>query len=267
MRSNNSNSNALVRRDPRASSDLWVPSPFGPSNLFDDSFSLLSVSPLQLMRRMQQDMDRLFEQAFGPTRPVFDDTPLLSTSSTSSIRPTSPLANLASLPSLMTPRVDVCETDQDYSIEVELPGVPQDSVDVRVVEGTLLVSAQTRQEWEDRQSGTSDTAGTQSQQQLGQSNPTNPYRQYHYRERRWGRFERQFRLPLDADEDQIRAEFQGGVLNLTLPKKAPQSGERGGRRIAINTSESTALAGAIVAKNSDEADKEVDTATATTGSS
>ncbi len=60
MRSNNSN--ALVRRD---SSDLRVPSPFGPAGLFDDPFSLLSASPFQLMRRMQQDMDRLFTQAFS----------------------------------------------------------------------------------------------------------------------------------------------------------------------------------------------------------
>lgn len=155
-------------------------------------------------------MDRLFAQAF----PELGNT----------------LASWPA-PAQIAPRIDVSETPADYRIEVELPGVPQDAVDVHVVEGTLTVRAEVNS---NRNSESSEPPTRQAQDQQEQQ----PQRQYHYRERRWGQFERVFHLPSNADEDNIQAGFQDGILTLTVPKKEPMTEERRGRRIAIASTES-----------------------------
>jgi len=235
MRSNNSN-NALIRR---TSGGQRVPSQidlFRPAALLDDPFALLdtamTVSPFQLMRRMHEDMDRLFAHTFNADSGI------------------APLLSSAGAP--FVPRVDVSETEKEYHIDVELPGVPQDAIDVRVIEGTLTVRAEMQSEKTDADPQ-QQASGEQNQQQQ-----QNQQRQYHYRERYWGRFERSFHLPPNADEDSIRAEFKDGVLSLILVKKEPQRPEdKGGRRIAIsswgddaNKTEPKAVAGSEATKGS-----------------
>jgi hypothetical protein len=99
---------------------------------------------------------------------------------------------------------------------------------VRVVESTLTVSAEVQRQ-------TEDTNGRSSGQQ---QNPDQ--RQYHYRERSWGRFERMFHLPPDADEDTIVADFTAGVLTLSVPKKQNQPEREQGRRISIGSADAPA---------------------------
>jgi len=220
---NSYNGNAIVRRGFNSSR---VPSPLGLVGLTDllpggiDPFSygetLLTTSPFQIMRRMQDDMDRLFSRAF----------PELNW-------PTSGKdANRATIASL-TPSVDLSESRSDYRIEMELPGVPQDSIDVHVVEGMLTIRAEFQS---NRNEATPQNEGDASSNTEDKEQNQQSERQYHYRERRWGRFERVFNLPVDADEENIRADFQNGVLTLTIAKKPVQE-ERRGRRIAIASPE------------------------------
>ncbi|MGC4042666.1 MAG: Hsp20/alpha crystallin family protein [Armatimonas sp.] len=160
----------------------------GVTSLWNGNSGLLSpfmASPFQLMRRMQDDMDRLFSQALG---------------------------------SSIAPNMDFSETDSEFCIDVDLPGLPPDSVDIRVQEGMLTLRA----ELQNQDSG----AKEEPQEQ--------PSRHYHTRERRYGYIERSISLPPNVDEQNIRAEFKNGVLTVYLPKSQIEQAQ--GRRIPVTAS-------------------------------
>ena len=94
------------------------------------------------------------------------------------------------------PRCDIAETDVAIIVEVELPGVKQQDVQVDV-EGDVLRIVGERQSTVERQS-----------------------RRYYHTEQSYGRFARELRLPHTVDREAIQAHFQSGVLTITLPKKA-----------------------------------------------
>jgi HSP20 family protein len=92
------------------------------------------------------------------------------------------------------PVVDILETNDNFQIHVELPGVEKSSVQLSIEKGVLLISGQ-------RPQGTL-TEGTR----------------YHRNERPYGRFERAFRVPDSVDEQKLEAELKNGVLTVRLPK-------------------------------------------------
>ena len=92
------------------------------------------------------------------------------------------------------PLVDIAEDDKEYLIKVELPEVNKDDVQVTVEGGTLTISGERKAEKE----------------QKG--------RKFHRVERYYGRFERSFAIPDDAEPDNVKAEFKDGVLRVHLPK-------------------------------------------------
>jgi HSP20 family protein len=93
------------------------------------------------------------------------------------------------------PAVDISETDGAYEIELDIPAVPADAVNVALKDGVLTVSGERRfdQERASRR---------------------------HRVERRYGKFSRSFRLPEDIDEEAISAQARDGVLYLSIVKKA-----------------------------------------------
>ena len=93
------------------------------------------------------------------------------------------------------PRCDLVETTETILVDVELPGVARDDVHLEV-EGNILQIAGERRTIAQRQG-----------------------HNCHYVEQQYGRFERQLRLPRTVDRTAIRAEFENGVLSITLPKK------------------------------------------------
>jgi HSP20 family protein len=104
------------------------------------------------------------------------------------------------------PSLDVEETDQEYRVTAELPGLEERDVEVLLEDGLLTVRGEKRIESENR-------------------NLT-------YSERFYGRFERQISLDRDVDENAVSATFKNGVLAVTVPKSAPAA-ERT-KRIPIN---------------------------------
>ena len=92
------------------------------------------------------------------------------------------------------PLVDIAEDDKEYLIKVELPEVQKDDVKVTVESGTLTISGERKAEKE----------------QKG--------RKFHRVERYYGRFERSFSIPDDAEADDVKAEFKDGVLRVHLAK-------------------------------------------------
>jgi HSP20 family protein len=94
------------------------------------------------------------------------------------------------------PSFDVCEHENEYLIEADLPGVKQEDLDVSVSGNQLTVSG-SRQAEEHKE---------------GEN--------YHVYERQYGDFARTFTLPEGIDSDRIEAKLGGGVLSVTLPKRA-----------------------------------------------
>ncbi|CAD5105912.1 Hsp20/alpha crystallin family protein [Zestomonas carbonaria] len=94
------------------------------------------------------------------------------------------------------PAVDISETPEAYLIKAELAGVKREDIQVKIEGGQLSLRGERRFEKEDKDS------------------------KQHRVERFYGSFSRVFSLPEDADEEQIKAEYKDGVLNLTLPKRA-----------------------------------------------
>ena len=100
------------------------------------------------------------------------------------------------------PAVDVWETENELVYAFDLPGIPQDKISIEIQEGTLSVSA----ERERTQEVEND-------------------RFYRF-ERRFGTFARTVGLPQGTNEDEIRAEFHDGVLEVHVPKAAEAKPKR-----------------------------------------
>ena len=92
------------------------------------------------------------------------------------------------------PLVDIAEDDKEYLIKVELPEVQKDDVKVTVENGTLTISGERKAEKEEKG------------------------RKFHRVERYYGRFERSFSVPDDAEADDVKAEFKDGLLKVHLAK-------------------------------------------------
>ena len=95
----------------------------------------------------------------------------------------------------LMPALDVSESDDAYHVTAELPGVSKDDLDITINDGVLTINAETRHESEQKDKG-------------------RMIRQ----ERRYGKFVRSMRLGGDVDEDKVKANYEDGVLHLTLPK-------------------------------------------------
>ncbi len=114
------------------------------------------------------------------------------------------LKQLAQGPNLFTaeqasgtwaPAVDIFETAESFVLTAEVPGVKSSEVDVKVVDGMLILRGERRWEHEDK----------------GEH--------FHRLESAYGKFERSFNLSEQIEVDGITAEVERGVLKLVLPKK------------------------------------------------
>ena len=95
-----------------------------------------------------------------------------------------------------SPVTDVREDDDAIHVSVELPGMSNDDVSVSVEDGILSIAGEKKRETEE--------GGAESS--------------YHLVERRYGRFERRFRLPRGANADKVKAKFENGLLNIDISK-------------------------------------------------
>jgi HSP20 family protein len=97
--------------------------------------------------------------------------------------------------------------NEAYSIRMELPGVAEEDIHLSVENGVVRVRGEKKAEREEK----GDT--------------------WYFSERQFGSFERSFRLPPDADEENVGASLKDGVLTVTLPRKASQGSDA--RRVTI----------------------------------
>lgn len=107
------------------------------------------------------------------------------------------------------PRANVWESGTSYTIELELPGLNADDINVEIKEGRLEVSGEYK------------NAELEEGVKLVRN------------ERQRGKFFRSFEFPVQVDADKVAAEFKDGVLNLVVPKSEKELP----RKISINVHE------------------------------
>ena len=94
------------------------------------------------------------------------------------------------------PPVDVYEDEHSLVLKLDIPGVSEEDLDVQLENNTLTVKGERKFEKEEKEDN------------------------FHRIERRYGTFQRTFRVPSAVDPEQVDAQFDKGVLKLTLAKKA-----------------------------------------------
>ena len=97
-----------------------------------------------------------------------------------------------------SPVSEASRSDDAYDVTLELPGVAENDIAVEVNDGRLTISGEKRT----------------STQEEGKD--------YFFSERTFGRFQRIFRLPPDADEDSAAAAYKDGVLTIKFAKLKPE---------------------------------------------
>lgn len=162
------------------------------------------ASPLRDMSRLQRQIDRVFEDFFSP---LGRGTEL-------------------SLPEegRFVPAVDIEETDKNYLLCFDMPGLSKDDIRIEMDENRLTVSGERRDERESKEKG------------------------LHRQERYYGSFQRSFVLPDMADSENVEATFQDGVLRVSVPKSEKSSKSR---RIEISEGAS-GQSGQVGQKKKDE---------------
>src|SRR5207302_2472841 len=128
--------------------------------------------PYRELSSLQDRMNRLFNASFGEGR---DEA--LTTSS-------------------FAPAVDVYEDEHNVTLKIEVPGIDEKDIDVRVENNTLTVHGERKFEKEEKEEN------------------------YRRIERQYGSFIRSFTLPNTVDSENISADYDKGVLNIRLAKKA-----------------------------------------------
>ena len=135
--------------------------PFGGIRRRGDIFSDLT--------RMQQEMNRFFDDFFGERRSEMMEGAWL-------------------------PAVDVSETDTELKVRAELPGMTQNDIELHLQDNVLTLKGEKKQEKKEEKEN------------------------YHRIERSYGSFTRSFTLPAGVKQEDVKATFKDGVLEITLPK-------------------------------------------------
>ncbi len=102
--------------------------------------------------------------------------------------------------SLVVPSMDIRENGSEIVIEAELPGMEEKDIDVSLKNGMLTIKGEKRSEEEKKDDD------------------------YHLTERRYGSFQRSFRVPETVNEDKIDAHLEKGVLHVKMAKKPEAAG-------------------------------------------
>ena len=92
------------------------------------------------------------------------------------------------------PDLDVSETDKEFIVRAEIPGIEKDDIDITLTDGLLTIKGEKKHENEEKEED------------------------YYFVERRYGSFTRTLRLPSEVEHDKIDANYKDGVLKLVIAK-------------------------------------------------
>ncbi len=116
-------------------------------------------------------------------------------------------------PKIRTPRMDIYETDDKVVAEVELPGVDPKNIEVEVKDNHLKVEAKAEEKKEVKEKG------------------------YYRKEMGQRYFKRIVPLPVEVLEEKAEAEYEDGILRVTIPKAHPKKEKERKIKIKVKTKE------------------------------
>ncbi len=102
----------------------------------------------------------------------------------------------------LSPRIDISETDTEYRIEAELPGIKQNELDIKIDNNILTLKGEKEEVKEEKE------------------------KHYHLKERYYGAFQRSISLPNNIEADNIKASFENGVLIISVPKNVHKTAKK-----------------------------------------
>ncbi len=111
--------------------------------------------------------------------------------------------------STISPSVDISETKEAYTIEMDLPGKTEKDINIELDRNVLTISSVKEVTKE-----TTDKEKTETKEK-----PAEPATKWLLKERRTSKFARRFTLPEDINAEQIAASFKNGVLHIVVPRK------------------------------------------------
>lgn len=148
---------------------------------------------------LRDEIDRVFERFFPESwfqMPRFAD-----------LDPFKHASRLGGL--VLSPKADITESESEYVIDVELPGIDEKDIELSVADGMLTLKGEKKIEREEKR------------------------KDYHLTERSYGSLRRSFSIPDGVDEARIKASFSKGVLSITLPKSAEAKSKQ--RKVQIKS--------------------------------
>ena len=156
---------------------------------------LTRYDPFREALSLRRAMDQLFEQSFVNPRAI------------------------AALPSMAAP-IDVRETNNGYEVDVSLPGVRPEDVELTVDQNTLTIRGRYSQQndhGDQAQQGQQDGGQQAQQSQRGRRGRHRQGHNWLSREIVYGEFERTVTFPRPIDPNNIQTKFENGILTITLP--------------------------------------------------
>src|SRR5438552_19102716 len=144
-----------------------------------------------LQDRMNR-MNRLFRESYSPEGP---EEALTTTS--------------------FAPPVDIYEDEHNITLKIEVPGIDEKDIDVRIENNTLIVHGERKFEKEEKEEN------------------------FRRVERQYGSFTRSFTLPNTVDAERVQANYEKGILKIQLAKKA----EAKPKQVKVNVGSERALEG------------------------
>jgi len=128
--------------------------------------------PFREVATLQDRMNRMFNDQFGA------------------------MGRDESLTGSFVPPVDVYEDENSIQVRLEVPGIEEKDIDIRLENNVLTVQGERKFEKEEKEEN------------------------FHRIERRYGSFTRSFTLPATVNSEEVRADYEQGVLKIRLPKRA-----------------------------------------------
>ena len=107
-------------------------------------------------------------------------------------------------------KTDIKETDNSYILDIDLPGYKKEDIKVDITDGYLTINAKASNEVDEEEKG-----------------------KFVRRERFVGECSRSFYVGEDVKEDEIKASFKNGILNLEVPKVNPEENKTEKKYIEI----------------------------------
>jgi len=124
-----------------------------------------------------------------------------------------------------SPKINLSEDENNYYIHADLPGMKKDQVKMEISDDRTFTISGERESFKDSDDKEKNKEGEEAKEgekkKEGQDNKNKKNKKFHMMECSYGKFERSFSIPEDADLNNIQAKMENGVLEVSFKKMEP----------------------------------------------